>query len=211
MGGIRRAAAAVLAGACFFVSVEAGSAQVVAEPALLTAGVPSSETLLPYIAFNDDAAIGGMIRIPVTDDVDIGGRAGVWFTSANNTPYAGADVRWGLLARTLSDGGGLLNLSFATGIGLSEPSSTVWKIPVGFIAGLGFRLAGGDSEIFVHPRLEFGISSGDPNTDSALTLDVGGAFSVTERAAALIDLRFGNGIFGETDNVVVVVGAIWRL
>jgi hypothetical protein len=196
MGGIRRAAATALAGACLVLGFDTGFAQVVAEPALLTAGVPS---------------IGGMIRFPIADDVDIGGRAGVWFTGAKDSPYVGADLRYGLFGRTFSDGGGLFNLTFATGIGLSEPSSTVWKIPVGFIAGIGFRMAGGDSELFTHPRLEFGISSGDPSTDAALTLDVGGVFSVSERAGAVLDLRFGNGIFGETDNVVVVIGGIWRL
>lgn len=211
MGGIRKAAATALAGAFLILGFETGFAQVVAEPALLTAGVPSSETLIPYIAFNDDLAIGGMIRFPIADDVDIGGRAGVWFTGAKDSPYVGADLRYGLFGRTFSDGGGLFNLTFATGIGLSEPSSTVWKIPVGFIAGIGFRMAGGDSELFTHPRLEFGISSGDPSTDAALTLDVGGVFSVSDRAGAVLDLRFGNGIFGETDNVVVVIGGIWRL
>jgi hypothetical protein len=213
MGGWRTTVAAAAAGAGFFIGSGNGFAQVVEEPAMLAAGVPAGETFLPYIAFPENSfVIGGMIRFPVSDDVDIGGRAGLWLRdNADDTPYAGADVRYGLLARPLTDGGGLLNLSFDFGIGLSEPGVTVWKIPVGFIAGIGFKLAGGDSEVFTHPRLEFGIGSGDENTDSALMLDLGGIFTITEQIGAVLDFRFGNGLFGEGDGVVIALGAIWRL
>ncbi len=213
MGGLRRAATAALAGVFIVAGAGRTYAQVVAEPALLTAGVPAGETFLPYLAFPENSfALGGQIRFPVSDDVDIGGRAGLWLRdNADDTPYAGADVRYGLLSRPLSSGGGLLNLSFAFGLGLSEPGATVWKIPVGFIAGIGFRLAGGDSEIFTHPRLEFGISSGEDNTDTALVLDLGGVFSITERVGAVLDFRFGNGMYVEGDNVVIALGAIWRI
>ena len=212
MGGLHKAATAALAGV-FFLAGERGDAQVVAEPALLTAGVPAGETFLPHIAFPENSfVLGGQIRFPVSADVDIGGRAGMWLRdNADDTPYAGADVRYGLLTRPLSSAGGLLNLSFAFGLGLSEPGETVWKIPVGFIAGIGFRLAGGDSEIFTHPRFEFGVSSGDENTDSALALDIGGVFSITERVGTVLDFRFGNGLYGEGDNVVIALGAIWRI
>lgn len=213
MGGVRRAATAALAGVAFVVGPERGEAQVVAEPALLTAGVPAGETFLPYIVFPEESyVLGGMIRFGVSDDVDIGGRAGMWLRNdADDTPFAGADVRYGLLTRPLSTGGGLLNLAFAFGLGLSEPGVTVWKIPVGAIAGIGFRLAGGDSEIFAHPRLEFGISSGEDETDSALVLDLGGVFSITPQMGAVLDFRFGDGIYSEGDRVAIALGAIWRI
>lgn len=213
MGGARRVATVALAGVAFVVGPRRGDAQVVAEPALLTAGVPASETFLPYVAVPEDAyVLGGMIRFAVSDDVDIGGRAGMWLRdNADDTPFAGADVRYGLLTRPLDPGGGQLNLAFAFGLGLSKPSDTVWKLPVGVIAGIGFQLAGGDSEIFVHPRVEVGISSGDDSTDSALVLDLGGVFTITQQMGVVLDFRFGQGIYGEGDNVAIALGAIWRI
>ena len=78
MGGVRRVATVALAGVAFVVGADRGVAQVVAEPALLTAGVPAGETFLPYIAFPQESyVLGGMIRFGVSDDVDIGGRAGL--------------------------------------------------------------------------------------------------------------------------------------
>lgn len=213
MGGWRKAAAAALAGACFFAGLESGMAQVVAEPALLTAGIPVSETFMPYVALPEDAVVlGGMLRFPVSEDVDIGGRAGLWLIDDHeDTPFAGGDVRYGLLSRPLTPGGGQLALSFDVGIGVSDPGPTVWKIPLGFIAGIGFSLAGGDSEIFAHPRFDLGISSGEEDFDAALLLDVGGVFTITPLLGALIDVRFGKGPFEEGDRVVVALGAIWRL
>jgi hypothetical protein len=180
---------------------------------MLTAGIPAGETFIPYIVFPQNSyVIAGMIRFPVADDVDIGGRAGLWLIDdSGDTPYAGADVRWGLLARQLSSGGGLFNLSFDFGLGVSDPGETVWKIPVSFLAGIGFRLAGGDSEIFAGPRVELGITSGEDSTDTALLLDVGGLFSITPSLGVMLDLRFGNGIFGEGDQVVIGLGGAWRL
>ena len=205
--------AATIAGACFLFGARGVHAQVVAEPAMLTAGVPTSETFLPYVAFPQNAVVvGGMIRFPIADDVDVGGRAGLWLIDdARDTPFAGADLRYGLLGRTLTDGGGLLNLSFDVGIGISEPGPTIWKFPVGFIAGIGFKLAGGDSEIFTFPRLEFGVGSGELNTDTALLLDVGAVFTITRQIGAMLDFRFGKGNFGEGEDVVIGLGAIWRL
>jgi hypothetical protein len=204
--------ATAFVGAVFLFASQNGLAQVVSEPAMLTAGVPSGETFLPYLAFPQNSyVIGGMIRFPIADDIDIGGRAGLWLIDdGSDTPFVGGDLRYGLMARELSPGGGLLNLSFDVGLGVSEPGATVWKIPVGFLVGIGFKLAGGDSEIFTFPRFEFGISSGDDSSDSALLLDVGGVFTITQQVGAMIDLRFGNGVFGEGDKVVVGLGAIWR-
>ncbi|HSG81271.1 MAG TPA: hypothetical protein VLC48_03400 [Gemmatimonadota bacterium] len=202
-----------LAGALAASGAGSGYAQVVSEPAMITAGIPAGETFLPYIAVPENSFVfGGMIRFPVSAEVDIGARAGLWLIdNSKDTPFAGADLRYGLLGRTLSDGGGLLNLSLDIGVGISEPGATVWKFPVGFPTGIGFRLAGGDSEIFVFPRLEFGISSGEPSTDTALLLDLGGVFTVTPSLGAMLDFRFGNGVFGEGDKVVIGLGAIWRL
>jgi hypothetical protein len=213
MGGSWKAKGVAFAGALFLLGAGDAGAQVVAEPALLTAGVPARDTFLPYVTFPENAVVlGGMIRFAVTDDVDIGGRAGLWLVeNADDTPFAGADVRYALLARRLSPGGGQLALSFDVGLGVSEPDVTVWKIPVGLITGIGFRLAGGDSEVFVHPRIELGVSSGRDDFDSALLLDLGGLFSVTPGMGVLIDLRFGDGVFGEGDAVVVGLGALWRL
>lgn len=213
MGGLRATTVAALAGTSFFISVEVGEAQVVAEPALLTAGIPESEIFLPYIAFPQNSfVIGGMLRFPVGMDVDIGARAGLWLIDdGKDSPYAGVDVRWGLLGRQLDPGGGLFAVSFDTGIGVSDPGPTVWKVPIGFIAGIGFRLGGGDSEIFANPRAELVVSSGDDDFDSALLLDVGALLSIKERLAALLDFRFGKGVFGEGDNVVVAIGLSWRL
>lgn len=213
MGGWRNAAAAALAGACFFADLESATAQVVAEPALLTAGIAISETFMPYVAFPRHAVVlGGMLRFPVSEDVDVGGRAGLWLIDDDDdTPYAGADVRYGLLARPLTPGGGQLSLSFDVGIGVSDPGPTMWRIPLGFIAGIGFSLAGGDSEIFAHPRFDLGISSGEEDFDTGLLLDVGGVFSITPLLGAIIDFRFGEGPFDDSDGVVVALGGIWRL
>lgn len=209
----RIVAAAALAGAFFCLGTSGGSAQVVAEPAMLTAGVPSAETFQAYIAIPENSfVLGGMIRFPVSDAVDLGGRAGLWFIDGGeDTPFAGGDLRYGLLSRRLSPGGGLLNLSFDVGLGISDPGETVWKIPLGFITGLGFSLAGGDSEIFAHPRFDIGMSSGDDSFDAGLLLDVGGVFTVRPPLAVTISFRFGEGPFGEGDNLVLGLGAIWRL
>ena len=221
MGGRCRVVAAALVGTASLLGPSDALPQVVAEPAMLTAGIPAGETFLPYIAFPENSLVlGGMIRFPLTRDVDLGGRAGLWLIDdASDTPYAGVDLRYGLLARELSTGGGLLNVSFDFGLGLSDPGPTVWKIPLGFLTGVGFQLAGGDSEIFASPRLELGIRTGEgvpdvaeDNFDAALLLDVGGLFTITPALGAMIDLRFGNGIFLlEGDQVVVGVGAVWRL
>jgi hypothetical protein len=212
MTAIRTAVASALAATVFLYTAASARAQVVAEPAFLTAGVPSGETFLPYLALPENALVlGGMLRFPVNDDVDIGGRAGLALVdNGEDTPFVGADVRYALLGRTL-EGGGLLHLSFDVGVGLSDPGVTIWKVPLGFIAGVGFRLAGGDSEIFTHPRLEFGISSGDDSTDSALALDFGGVFTISPRLGFMVDFRFGNGVYEEGDQVVVGLGALWRI
>lgn len=213
MNGTRELAAIVLTGAAFLIAPTEGRGQVVAEPALLTAGVPTSETFSLYLALPEDAfVLGGMIRFPVAPDVDLGGRAGLWLRDdADDTPFAGADLRYGLLSRPLTPGGGQFSLAFDVGLGVSEPGVTVWKVPLGFIAGIGFQLAGGDSEIFVHPRTEFGASSGDDDFDTALVLDVGGVFTVNPPLGAFIDFRFGEGPFAEGDKVVVALGVAWRL
>ncbi len=187
--------------------------QVVAEPALLPAGVPVSETFDLYVAFPENSyVLGGMIRFPVTVDVDIGGRAGLWLIdNADDTPFAGLDLRYALLSRPLSPGGGQLNLAFDVGVGVSEPGPTVWKIPVGFIVGLGFQLAGGDSEVFVHPRFDLGVSSGADDFSAGLLLDVGGVFTIKPPLGVILDLRFGDGPFAEGDQVVIAVGSVWRI
>jgi hypothetical protein len=210
---LRRSAAIALVGVAFFAGPREGAGQVVAEPALLTAGVPAAETFSLYLAFPEDSyVLGGMIRFPLSADVDVGGRAGLWIIDdGDDTPFVGADVRYGLLSRPLSPGGGQLSLTFDTGLGVSEPGVTLWKIPVGVIAGIGFRLAGGDSEIFIHPRGELGISSGEDEFDSALVLDVGGIFTIQSPLAAFIDFRFGDGPFREGEKTVVALGVAWRL
>ena len=213
MGGWRNAATAASVGACFFAHLESATAQVVAEPALLTAGIPVSETFTPYVAIPEHALVlGGMLRFPVSEDVDIGGRAGLWLIDdRDDTPFVGVDARYGLLLRPLTPGGGQLALSFDVGIGVSDPGPTVWRIPLGFIAGIGFSLAGGDSEIFAHPRFDLGISSGEDDFDPGLLLDVGGVFSITPLLGAIIDFRFGEGPFDDSERVVVALGGIWRL
>jgi hypothetical protein len=213
MGGSRKLLATAMAAACFFVGARDTCGQVVAEPALLTAGIPTTEVFLPYVAFPENAYVfGGMLRFPVSDDVDIGGRAGLWLIDdAKDSPFVGGDLRYNLLSRPLSPGGGQLALSFDVGLGVSDPGATVWKIPVGFIAGIGFVLAGGDSEIFVHPRFDLGLSSGEDSFDAALLLDVGGLFSITQSMGALIDVRFGEGPYGEGDQVVLALGVAWKL
>lgn len=209
----RIVAAAAFAGAFLSLGPSRASAQVVAEPAMLTAGVPSAETFQAYIAIPENSIVlAGMIRFPVSDAVDLGGRAGLWFIDdVDDTPFVGGDLRYGLLSRQLSPGGGLLNLSFDVGLGVSDPGRTIWKIPLGFITGLGFTLAGGDSEVFAHPRFDIGLSSGDDSFDAALLLDVGGVFTIQPPLAATISIRFGEGPFAEGDNVVVGLGAAWRL
>ncbi|MGD2151913.1 MAG: hypothetical protein PVG79_01515 [Gemmatimonadales bacterium] len=213
MGGSRKVLATVMAAACFLVGTRDVSGQVVAEPALLTAGIPVTEVFLPYIAIPDHAiVVGGMLRFPISDDVDIGGRAGLWvIDNAKDSPFAGGDLRYNLLSRPLSPGGGQLALSFDVGLGVSDPGVTVWKIPVGFIAGIGFVLAGGDSEIFVHPRFDLALSSGEDSFDAELLLDVGGLFSITRSMGAMLDVRFGEGPYAEGDQVVLALGVAWRL
>lgn len=210
---LRTSAAIALTGVALFSAPRAGAGQVVAEPALLTAGVPTAETFSLYLALPENSyVLGGMIRFPLAADVDVGARAGLWLIDdGDDTPFVGADLRYGLLSRPLAPGGGQLSLAFDVGLGVSEPGVTVWKIPVGFIAGIGFRLAGGDSEIFIHPRGELGISSGDDDFDSALVLDVGGIFTIQSPLAAFIDLRFGDGPFSEGEKTVLALGVVWRL
>ncbi|NIN72554.1 MAG: hypothetical protein GTO46_11675 [Gemmatimonadetes bacterium] len=213
MGGSRKLLATATAVACFFAGTGEARGQVVAEPALLTAGIPTTEIFLPYIAFPENAYVfGGMLRFPVSDDVDIGGRAGLWLIDdAKDSPFAGGDLRYNLLSRPLSPGGGQLALSFNVGLGISDPGVTVWKIPVGFIAGIGFVLAGGDSEIFVHPRFDLGLSSGADSFDAELLLDVGGLFSITRSMGVMLDVRFGEGPYAEGDQAVLALGVAWRL
>ncbi len=213
MTGTRLAATLGIVWAAFFIVRADARAQVVAEPALLAAGVPASETFDVYVAFPENSyVLGGMIRFPVTADVDIGGRAGLWLIDdADDTPFAGIDLRYALLSRPLSPGGGQLNLAFDVGVGVSEPGPTVWKIPVGFIVGLGFVLAGGDSEVFVHPRFDLGVSSGDDDFSAGLLLDVGGIFTIKPPLGVIIDLRFGDGPFAEGNQVVIALGSVWRL
>jgi hypothetical protein len=154
-----------------------------------------------------------MIRFPVTNDVDIGGRAGLWsINNSKDTPYAGADVRYALLERPMSSSGSTqLLLSFNAGLGLSDPGSTVWKAPVGVIAGIGFDMAGGKSEVYANPRLEFGISSGSDSTDGALVLDIGGLFTIKPNIGAMIAIRFGQEIFSGRDKAVVGLGLAWTI
>ncbi len=213
MGGYRSLLATLFAGAALFLTPVNGPAQVVAEPALIPAGVPATETLDLYVVFPENSfVIGGMMRFPVAIDVDIGARAGLWLIDgSDDTPFAGADIRYGLFSRRLTPGGGQLNLSFDVGIGVSDPGPTVWKIPIGFIAGIGFVLAGGDSEIFVHPRFDLGISSGEDDFDANLLLDAGGIFTIAPPLGAIIAVRFGDGVFAEGDDVAVAIGAAWRL
>lgn len=210
MGGRRAALVILVVGALF--APRTLNAQVVAEPALLTSGAATIETFQIYIAFpNNSFVLGGMIRFPVTAGVDIGGRAGLWaIDDASDTPYAGADLRYGLLSRALSSAGAL-NLSFNVGVGVSEPGSTVWKIPLGFIAGLGFGPNGGTVELYGHPRVELGISSGVDESDTALLLDFGALFNILPPLAATAALRFGDGLFSEGDQAVFALSAFWRL
>ena len=95
MNPVRRIlAATVLAGALLFAGHDSSQAQVVPEPAMLTARVPITETFQAYVAFPDNSFVmGGMIRFPITRDADLGGRAGLWIIDdASDTPFAGADL-----------------------------------------------------------------------------------------------------------------------
>ena len=205
--------AALLVSAFFFMSGQYGNAQVVAEPALLTAGIPEEETLIVYASLAENSyVLGGMIRFPVGFEVDVGGRAGLWLVDdTDDTPFAGVDARYGLLARPLTPGGGQFNLSFDVGLGVSDARATVWKIPIGFITGFSFRLAGGASEIFIHPRVDLGVSSGEDKFDAALLLDLGGVFALAPSAGAVVGFRFGKGVFDEGKQAVVTLGAVWRM
>lgn len=208
---IRVATAA--AGALLFLGSGHAVAQVVAEPAMLTAGVPAGETFEAYVAFPDNSlAIGGMIRIPVARDVDIGGRAGLWLIDGGeDKPYAGADLRYGLFSRPLSPGGGgQLSFTFNVGLGVGDPGPTVWKLPLGFIGGVGFGMRGGDAEIFAHPRLELGLAGGG-DSDVELMLDVGAVFPINPIFGLMPVLRFGDGVFGEGDQIVFGLAGVWRL
>ncbi len=210
MGGRGAALVILVAGASL--APRALNAQVVAERALLTPVAATSETFQIYIAFPENSfVLGGMIRFPVTSDVDIGGRAGLWaIDDVSDTPYAGADLRYGLLSRALSSAGAL-NLSFNVGIGVSEPGPTVWKVPLGFIAGIGFGPKGETIELYGHPRVELGFSSGADASDSALLLDFGALFNISPPLAAMAALRFGDGVFDEGDHAVFALSAFWRL
>lgn len=203
---------ALLTGLLFFALPRPGLGQVVAEPSMLTPALPGTESFRAYLAFPENSfLLGGMLRFSVARDVDIGGRAGLWLIDdTDDTPYAGMDLRYGLLSRALAPGS-RLNLSFAVGLGASDPGPTVWKIPVGALAGIGLGQDGRDIEIFAHPRVEIGLSTGGDDTDLALVLDVGGMFPVSPPLNGLIDIRFGDGIFGEGDQLVVAVGTLWRL
>lgn len=212
-GRFTRCAALAAAAFLFAMTPHRAAAQVAAEPAMLTAGVPSTETFQLHMAFPENAfVIGGMMRFPVERDVDIGGRAGLWFPrDGDTTPYVGGDLRYGLLSRPLTPRGGELNLSFAVGLGVSDPGPTLWRIPVGFVTGLGFGIGGEAAEVFVHPRIDLGFATSGDTFDGALLLDFGGYFTISPPLGTMIDVRFGNGVFNEGDQVVVALGALWHL
>lgn len=208
-----RATMPFLAVALVFGGAHQAAAQVAAEPTMLTARVPATETFLAYVAFPDNSfAFGGMLRFPVAHDVDIGGRAGLWLIEgADDTPFAGADVRYGLLSRGLDPGGGVISVSLNLGLGLSDPGPTIWKLPLGFIAGIGFGLGPGDAELFANPRLELGLASGADDTDAALLIDIGSVIPIQRNLAIDAAIRFGEGVFGEGDQLVVGLGGLWRI
>lgn len=214
MNPVRRiSAATVLAGALLFAGHDSSQAQVVPEPAMLTARVPITETFQAYVAFPDNSFVmGGMIRFPITRDADLGGRAGLWIIDdASDTPFVGADLRYGLLGRPLKPGGGELSLALNFGVGVSDPGRTTWKFPFGFIVGIDFGLGPGDAELFANPRLELGVRSNPSGSDAALLLDVGALFPIAQSLGANVSIRFGDGLFDEGDQIVVGLGATWQL
>ncbi len=87
---------------------------------------------------------------------------------------------------------------------------TLWRLPVGFPAGLTFPLVRGNLEIFTHPRLEFGFRNVGDESDLGLLVDVGGFWQTGSVLGLIVDVRFGNGLFEEGNQGVFGLGVSAR-
>ena len=204
-----RASGSLALGALLLAST-AASAQVAPEPSMTTADLYGSHLIQAHFAVpQNQFLLGGMLRFPLTDDFDLGARAGVGFVEGSDDyVWIGGDGRYALIAQQLTGAGPSYNLTFHTGLGVVTGSGlTRWKIPVGFPTGLTFGLVRGSLEIYTHPRLELGFQSGaGDDSDLAVTIDLGGYWRTGSALGVIAAIRFGDGIFGEGDRGVFGAG-----
>lgn len=202
-----------LAAGAWLVATTNAPAQVGPEPSLVTADLYGANVAQASLAVpKNQVLLGGMLRFPLFDDLDLGARAGVGFVDGGNDyVYVGGDARYGLIGQRLTGVGPSFNLTFHSGAGVQSASGlTRWKIPIGFPTGLTFPLVKGSLEIFTHPRLELGFQNLSEKSDAALTIDLGGYWLAGPVLGILADVRFGSGIFDEPDAGVFAVGVTAR-
>ncbi|MBI4512622.1 MAG: hypothetical protein HY702_00790 [Gemmatimonadetes bacterium] len=194
----------------FFGCIPLARAQVSAEPAFVGARIPDGSTAQAYTVFSsrsprDQFLFAGMLRFGVSQDVDIGGRAGVAVVGGGEDyVYAGAEARYGLVHERLTRAGLGFDLTLHGGLGVSSPGDlTRWKIPLGLPGGLTFPFVRGPLEIFAHPRLEVGLQNRGDREDVALVMDVGAYWQVGPVFGGLLDARVGDGVFDEGNRAMV--------
>lgn len=189
-------------------------AQVAPEPSMVSAHLHGVNQAQAYFALpKNEFLLGGHLRFAVLDELDLGARAGISFVDgADDYVFVGGDGRYALIGQRFSAVGPTFNLSLHGGLGVrSQSGLTRWKIPLGFPTGLTFGLADGSIEVFTHPRLELGFQSGGADdSDLGLAVDVGAFWQTGAVLGILADIRFGNGIFDESDNAVFALGASAR-
>lgn len=188
----------------------AASAQVAPEPSMTTADLHGSYLVQAHLAVPEDQfLLGGMLRFPITEDLDLGARVGVGFVDGGEDyVWIGGDGRYALITQRFTGAGPTYNLTFHSGLGVVTGSGlTRWKIPVGFPTGLTFGLVSGSLEVYTHPRLELGFQSGaGDDSDLAVTIDLGGHWRTGSTLGVLAAVRFGDGIFDESDRGVFGAG-----
>lgn len=197
--------------------VQLARAQVAPEPAFIGARIPDGNVAHAYIVLSsrsprDQYLLAGMLRFGVSGDVDIGGRAGIAVVDgAEDYVYAGVEGRYGLVRARLTRAGLGFDLTFHTGLGVSEPHDlTRWKIPLGLPGGLTFPFPGGSLELFAHPRLELALQNPGSTQDEALVMDLGAYWQLGPVFGALLDVRVGDGVFDERNRAMVGLSATAR-
>lgn len=203
-----------VAAATLFLATSGASAQVAPEPSMVTAELYGSSLVQAYFAVPENQfLLGAMLRFPLFDDFDLGARAGVGFVDGGEDHvFVGGDARYALIGQRLTAVGPTFNVTFHSGLGvLSASGLTRWKIPIGFPTGLTFPLVNGSVEIFTHPRLDVGFQNGGGDeSDLAITIDVGGHWQAGDVLGLLVGVRFGDGIFDESDQGVFAFGVSAR-
>ncbi len=188
-------------------------AQVAPEPSFVTAELYGSNLVQAHFSVPENQfVLGGILRFPLLDDFDLGARINVGFVDGGDDYVAiGGDGRYALVSEGFGARGPAFNLTFHGGVGvLTSDAVTLWRLPVGFPAGLTFPLVRGNLEIFTHPRLEFGFRNVGDESDLGLLVDVGGFWQTASVLGLIVAVRFGNGLFEEGNQGVFGLGVSAR-